>query len=168
MSTTQQNLAQQYFLENLVRLLQAWRNYLELDALKGDVFIKLGKVPDSRWIQVTRKDHWIRRIIKRCKLDRDRRIAQETKKITAYETLLDTKKVGQNPLNAYQANLLLEKFYETCSEDEQSLLRMLFCNYHKTEIAIELGISHVAARKRVERLVDKFRRFVDGGDKDPP
>ena len=168
MSTTHQNLAQQYFLENLVRLLKAWQNYLELDELKRDVFIKLGRVPDSRWNQVEKKDHWIRRIIKRCKIDRDTKSVRETQKIISYETLLDAKKVGQNPFNAYLARLLLKEFYKTCLDDERKLLQLLFLGYPRTEIACAFNLSHVAARKRVERLVDKFKLFVESGDKYPP
>lgn len=168
MSTTQQNLAQQYFLENLVRLMKAWTNYLELDELKRDVFLKLGTVPDSKWRKVEKKDHWIRRTIKHCRLDRYSKGAREAEKVTRYGASLDTTKMGQNPFNAYQARILVKQFYDTCSEDERSLLRLYIFGYEGTEIARNLSISHVAARQRVARLVEKFRQFVDSGDKDPP
>ena len=168
MSTTQQNLAQQYFLEHLVRLMKAWSSYLELEELKSDVFLKLGTVPNSKWEKVEQKDHWIRRTIRHCKLDRHRNGAREIEKVTQYGASLDTKKIGQNPYDADQARILIKQFYATCSEDEQSLLQLCFLGYGRTEIALKFNISHVAARQRVARLFEKFRLFVDGGDKDPP
>jgi len=168
MITTQQNLAQQYFLDNLVRLMKAWCNYLELEELKSDVFLKLGSVPDSKWKKVEKKDHWIRRTIRHCRLDRYKKGARETAKVTRYGASLDREKIGQNPSDAYEARILFERFYDTCSEDDRSLLRLLFLRYIQTEIALKLSISHMAARQRVSRLLERFRQFVDGEDKDPP
>ena len=169
------NLAQRYFLANWKPLLAKYRWAGDREDLRQSVLLKLHKYDDEYWTDhVKNLTAFVNTTIKNCANDEFRKngkqyATDEDELNRLQETWLSQEKhILRDPTETYIETFSGQELVDGCTDDDRTLLELLYEGFTEKEIAAALGVSYEAVRKRSQRLRRKLRLRIDSGDKDPP
>lgn len=136
---------------------------MEVEDIRQEVLIKLLAISNDRWNEIENVDGYLFKVARSQVLDHTRMLKRKL-----YEISLDEELEERIPTADYtsqarktESGILLRHLSNSLkTPEERELLGLMIIGYNEKEIALRLGMTHVAARQRVTRLKAKLRHQI--------